>query len=1666
MKKSIVLFAVTFAIISIATSFVTPVTAEAQQVVTCPAGYTCTAVPQTAVCPVGYVCTPIEVPTTPQLPCSTVGANSCVILPTTASVTVVGAPSLDLTYDSTNKESALNARFSINISGGNTGLLVYRNLSLIHFIDQKNQSYGISVKSDINTSDLKVLVDAKGLAYFEIPANQIVTFDVLASAKPSQMFAGTYTASLYALQLVAPVNVMGSNSTISSYNLVASANKTNAKTIIGETSPYISSVTPNILTAIFGNTLTGSPHTAILNGFRLGSSKLFVDGTIQPANYVSVVNSTNVDVILPTSLTIGYHSLYLSGANGNSNNISFQVVSGSATNTPIISSDAKATILGTPSLVLAYDSAQKESLLKATFDVSVNGGTTGVNVYQNGFQVSTIDQTGNWPNLNSVAEMPITLVSGNAVNSYDNNGQPTFYVSPNNTATLRATVTAKPSQMFAGTYYMKLVGLNVASGSNAVANLSTVGSYTNKVTIVGETSPYITSVTNPISVGQTMTLVGQRFSIGTQALYPQIYLDGAYLNVSFKIPTGGTSAYFTLPNMVIGHHTIAYSTYNGMSNTVGFDVLSATSTQFGIVASLDQYSPITSTVKISPTSVTQNVPLAIFDLVSQNQPSTLRTLSVDMSVYSPNLKSGALTQLFTNIFVKIGGQTYAETSVVGNTVTFGNINVSLPANATVAFTVLGSVAMDTNNFYDKSNVSVQLPLRGISAYDQNNQPMVIGQSNVAGLLSGSTITFDSGSSVTTPSLTILSPNGNTWTVGNTVSTYPIRWTTSPDIYYVNLAMYPSDSLFNGYFVTGALASAGSYNAALQLPMRAGAYILEINGYNSNNNYLAGSKAKFIVQSDTAPTSIPVVTTPVVTPTYSLIASPSSVTTGSPLTLTWSVVAERSSHTTDWVALYKVGDANTSYGAWKYTSGCVSTCIFSIVAPSTPGSYEFRYLTDGGYTSVAKSNIVTVTSETTTCPSGQTWSGSMCTVQVQTNTNGQLFVSVISPVARESFAQGQTVPIRFTTNLTDSQNPNGFNILLYSGGNSTNVGSFGSPIQYLVNNWTGGSPYNWTIPTTVPAGNYVVYIVPSQLAAGISNIGLFAFGNSYLTITAPATINTSTSSVAPDLSALNAALITARGLISSASIGLAPGQYAQNIVNSLNSSINFAAGSNNPNASQANIDAAVRVLNKGISDFRSSVNPAAVAGAGTSGTTNPSANTVTRVISNVYPSVAVSTTPNAPITVSWNTNFLANDVAVLTVYLHSTNSVSNDVVLASNLSNNGTWSTWSGKLVGNNQKVVAPDTYNVYVGGSVSGQTVSAASQGILTVVAAPDKQVLNNYLSLAQSIRNEAKVGTTVGYYPQSAVTSLDAAIAAANAVNNDSAATQNTIDNFVKTLGDSITTFKSTVITTNPVDKSSLLSQISSAQAIRNAAVVGTANGNFTQSAVNTLDNAILLATTIRDRASASQSDVNTAVSTIQSSVATFNASALKVADVAQYTVSTAAVTPGGDTNGGSIYTTGSSVSLVAYPAAGYHFVNWADSNGTPVSTANPYNITVTKNVSLGAYFAADSNITVSLTANNTANNVTITKMTGVTLRWTVTGAAASCTGSGSWTGAKAKTGGAQIMGQISANKTYILTCIDSNGQAVTSTVVVTIGSTASAGGVGSNSASVWDALKSFFGF
>jgi hypothetical protein len=87
-----------------------------------------------------------------------------------------------------------------------------------------------------------------------------------------------------------------------------------------------------------------------------------------------------------------------------------------------------------------------------------------------------------------------------------------------------------------------------------------------------------------------------------------------------------------------------------------------------------------------------------------------------------------------------------------------------------------------------------------------------------------------------------------------------------------------------------------------------------------------------------------------------VTAPASVAAGAPAVVSWTAGSLRG--TRDWLALYPVGGCSTCYVWTSYTGGA-ATGSLTLTAPAMAGQYEFRYLLNDGFTTVASSAAMTV-----------------------------------------------------------------------------------------------------------------------------------------------------------------------------------------------------------------------------------------------------------------------------------------------------------------------------------------------------------------------------------------------------------------------------------------------------------------------------------------------------------------------------------------------------------------------------------------------------------------------------------------------------------------------------------------------------------------------------------
>ena len=163
---------------------------------------------------------------------------------------------------------------------------------------------------------------------------------------------------------------------------------------------------------------------------------------------------------------------------------------------------------------------------------------------------------------------------------------------------------------------------------------------------------------------------------------------------------------------------------------------------------------------------------------------------------------------------------------------------------------------------------------------------------------------------------------------------------------------------------------------------------------------------------------------------------------------------------------------------------------------------------------------------------------------------------------------------------------------------------------------------------------------------------------------------------------------------------------------------------------------------------------------------------------------------------------------------------------------------------------------------------------------------LTRAINNAQSLLTQTQISVTgadiasnLFWATQSVHNTLNSAITAAQSVANNTAATDDQLDNAITTLNAAIATFRNVRQPGTAANKAALNTAISNAQSTLTGTPVSTNGGDIpsnqfwvTQAVRDTLQGAITAAQSVRDNAIATQSEVNDAVTTLNAAITTFN--------------------------------------------------------------------------------------------------------------------------------------------------------------------------------------------------
>jgi hypothetical protein len=442
-------------------------------------------------------------------------------------------------------------KFRVRAAGGD--LYVYRQQTPAVWLEEsRGTTYHVSSQKDVvsTVSSLWNETDDADAAMWKIEDGREAEFTYNTGVDSYQLFAGAYAAQLKSIRV---------NKSLSSadaiYLNLGDELRTGSKVVIGEVSPYITSVSSPV-----------SPKGIVtIQGERMDvTTSVYLDGQLV-TNVSGKDSGTVISFPLPAGTTPGYHTVYVENGKGKSNTLSFTVNA----------FDATVTFPTAPTLSLVYNLLGRESQLRGLFDIIIDGGQLGVRVTTSyGASALLYSETGQQVS----SPGTITVVSGGR-SGIAPDGNKYVDIAPGTKARMRIVTSSNPQQMFAGTYRASLQTLLVSaygSSTLSTSKLEIPKNTTNAKTIIGELTPYIESVVpnSNIVPGTNVKVYGKRF------INARVKIDGVLqTGINLLVNDTGTALRFTMPKTVAnGGHTLSLTKPTGESNNVWISVGTTTST--------------------------------------------------------------------------------------------------------------------------------------------------------------------------------------------------------------------------------------------------------------------------------------------------------------------------------------------------------------------------------------------------------------------------------------------------------------------------------------------------------------------------------------------------------------------------------------------------------------------------------------------------------------------------------------------------------------------------------------------------------------------------------------------------------------------------------------------------------------------------------------------------------------------------------------------------------------------------------------------------------------------------------------------------------------------------------------------------------------------------------
>ncbi|MEI6811078.1 MAG: hypothetical protein WCK60_03475, partial [Candidatus Nomurabacteria bacterium] len=265
------------------------------------------------------------------------GMLSCNTTTSVPVVEFVGAPTLKLQYDGSGKESMLVGKATVKITAGDNPMYIMQGYvgASLRFMNLLNNedAFSNNLKFTETVSSMSNPVPTNENREYFIPAHSSLIFNISNTAPAKEFFAGTYALRpidlTYSVNYSNYTNFSGANPNVGAISSSSFINilKSNSVTIVGETSPYISAVSPNQKAISAGSyVIIGSRFTrtnyVTLNGITTKLSSY----PVYTSNGVGRVDSNILFNLSDFRITqSGAYVMQISNEKGLSNNYSFNI---------------------------------------------------------------------------------------------------------------------------------------------------------------------------------------------------------------------------------------------------------------------------------------------------------------------------------------------------------------------------------------------------------------------------------------------------------------------------------------------------------------------------------------------------------------------------------------------------------------------------------------------------------------------------------------------------------------------------------------------------------------------------------------------------------------------------------------------------------------------------------------------------------------------------------------------------------------------------------------------------------------------------------------------------------------------------------------------------------------------------------------------------------------------------------------------------------------------------------------------------------------------------------------------------------------------------------------------------------------------------------------------